>query len=939
MVGDSMEPIRILLVEDSPTDAALIIEVLTAKEPPDLSLDHVTTLSAAVGRLAGGAYDAVLLDLALPDSYGIDTVAVIREIAPDLPIVILTGTDDDEVARSALNLGAQDYVVKGQFSAEFLARGIRYAIERSRAEAEIAQLARFPGENPGVTLRLAADGALMYANPASAPLLAAWQCQVGEPVPAQWRQVADHALRSTARLQCEFIHGERTFELTFVPIVGHGYVNVYGVDITARKSAEARQKLAVDVLANLNRAAAGREVIGDTLSLIRDFVGFDAVGIRLREGEGYPYYVSNGLSDDFVQAENELCERDAEGNLVRDASGNPVLACMCGVIIRGRTDPSQPFFTEGGSFWTNSTTELLATTTEAERQGRTRNRCSSEGYESVALVPLRSGSETVGLLQLADRRRGALSPEIVGFFEGVGASIGIALARLRAAEERAQLVAAIEQAAEGIALFDIMGRAIYANRAIETIQPHSAAEFIGQPFDVLSGPHFGYRFPQMSENDAQEGGMWSGRVSNTRRDGTPCAVELSVSPIMDEAGSRTAYIATGRDVTSMVQLESQLRQAQKLEAIGTLAGGVAHDFNNLLMVITGNCEVALRSAPPSTDLAEPLNQVIAAAKRAANLTRQLLAFGRRQVMQPRVISLNTIVDDLGKMLRRLLPESIDMRTYLAPDLGETLADPGQIEQVIVNLAVNARDSMPDGGRLTIETMDVEVDAEYAQGRPQVSPGPYVVVAVTDTGCGMDADTLERIFEPFFTTKGPGAGTGLGLATVYGIVRQSGGGIWVYSEPGQGSTFKVYLPRVSADREAVDTTDADAPDAGRGGEVILLIEDENAVREVLVMGLRRQGYRVLPARDGNEAIQLAHQQATGPDIIVTDVVMPGMSGKQATDALLTLWPGTRVIFMTGYTDNAVIHHGVLDPGATLIEKPFTLDALVRTIQRKLQGERE
>lgn len=379
--------------------------------------------------------------------------------------------------------------------------------------------------------------------------------------------------------------------------------------------------------------------------------------------------------------------------------------------------------------------------------------------------------------------------------------------------------------------------------------------------------------------------------------------------------------------------EEQLRQSQKLEAIGMLAGGIAHDFNNLLTVIIGYSDLTLMRLSEEDPLHRNINEVGKAAERAASLTRQLLAFSRKQVLQPRVLDLNTVVSELEKMLRRLIGENIELRTALGPDLGNVKADPGQIEQIIMNLAVNARDAMPQGGKLTIETANVYLDEEYGKVHIGVVPGPYVMFAVSDTGTGIDSQTQARIFEPFFTTKEKGKGTGLGLSTVYGIVKQSGGNIWVYSEMGQGTTFKVYLPRVDGD--APESTPAAAAEGvAQGSETILLAEDEDMVRTLARQILEMHGYQVLEAANGGAALLICERHKKEIHLLITDVVMPEMSGIELADRLAQLRPDMKVLFMSGYTDNAIVHQGVLDEGANFIQKPFPTDVLIRKVRSVL-----
>jgi PAS domain S-box-containing protein len=386
---------------------------------------------------------------------------------------------------------------------------------------------------------------------------------------------------------------------------------------------------------------------------------------------------------------------------------------------------------------------------------------------------------------------------------------------------------------------------------------------------------------------------------------------------------------------ALCQSEEQLRQAVKMEAIGRLAGGVAHDFNNIMTAIRGHGELLLQSLEAEDPRRGDVADILQAATRAASLTRQLLAFSRQQVCQPRVLDLNEVVENLDKMLKRVIGEDIDLVFVPGPGLGQVRADPGQMEQVIVNLAVNARDAMPRGGKLTLETANVELDGEYAGQHPGVAPGRYVLLAVSDTGGGLDAEAKAHLFEPFFTTKEPGQGTGLGLSTVYGIVKQNRGHITVYSEPGQGATFKVYLPRLEDAGGAAALTPA-LREPCRGGETVLLVEDEDLVRQVVRRMLERNGYQVLKAARGQEALRLSEDHPGPIHLVLTDVVMPGMNGRETATALLARRPEVRVLYMSGHTENAIVHHGVLEMGLAFIQKPFKYEDLMAKVREILEA---
>jgi hypothetical protein len=421
-------------------------------------------------------------------------------------------------------------------------------------------------------------------------------------------------------------------------------------------------------------------------------------------------------------------------------------------------------------------------------------------------------------------------------------------------------------------------------------------------------------------------GTWTHRT----KDGRLITVDVAAHDL--DFHGRRGRLVVAHDITERKELEAQLQQSQKMDAIGRLAGGVAHDFNNLLGVIIGYGERLLRRLP-SPERRE-ISEVLKAAEHAASLTRQLLAFSRRQVLKPRVLDLNAIVGELDGMLRRIIGEDVHLVTMLQEGLGHVKADPGQIQQVVMNLAVNARDAMPKGGRLTIETGNTELDESYSSAHLAVRPGRYVMLAVTDTGMGMDAATRARIFEPFFTTKEAGKGTGLGLSTVFGIVKQSEGDVWVYSEPLRGTTFKIYLPRVHDVMEERAPTKAESPSGG--SETILLVEDDDSLRELGREILEEHGYKIIEASSGTAALEALERHTGSLDLLLTDLVMSGMSGRELADQITRTRPGTKVLFMSGYTDDALGHHGVLESGTAFVEKPFTIDGLLRKVREVLES---
>jgi two-component system, cell cycle sensor histidine kinase and response regulator CckA len=502
--------------------------------------------------------------------------------------------------------------------------------------------------------------------------------------------------------------------------------------------------------------------------------------------------------------------------------------------------------------------------------------------------------------------------------------------RLSEREELFRLID--ENAADMIALIDADGRRLYSSPSYEKLLGYSGAELASTSF-----------YDQVHSDDKETviAAITQARKSGTGRrleyrvlhkNGNPLTVESTVS-IVKNQDTVEKLVILNRDITDRKQLEGQLYLSQKLEAIGRLSGGIAHDFNNLLGVIIGYSEALQRQIGEKHSFREAVDEIHKAGKRAAVLTQQLLAFSRKQVLEPKVLDLNAVVSDVDRMLRRLIGEDIELKISLANGIGMVKADPGQVDQVIFNLAVNSRDAMPDGGKLTLETSNAELDQDDVNQFRYVVPGSYVLLKVSDTGCGMDAELQSHIFEPFFTTKEPGKGTGLGLATVYGIVKQSGGYIWVDSEVGRGTTFKIYLPRVDEPGD-ITLPEQRPSNYARSPQTVLLVEDEQSLRKLIRSTLVELGHSVLEARDAFEALEISAKTPGVIDLLLTDVVMPGMSGRALATKLTALRPSTRVLYMSGYTDGAVATHGVLESGITFLRKPFTRTELTERVDEVL-----
>lgn len=840
--------------------------------------------------------------------------------------------------------------------------------------------------------------------------------------------------------------------------------------ITDQKKAEGAREATIELLRICNRAVDLKELMSDLMLYLQRFTGCEAVGVRLQEGYDFPYYETRGFPVEFVEVENCLCAHDQAGELVRDSVGHPALHCMCGNVLCGRFDPSKPFFTQHGSFWTNCTSQLLATTTDEDRQARTRNRCNGEGYESVALIPLRVHDQTIGLFQFNDKRRDRFTVEKMALLEDLVDYVAIAMAKFRvddalmeACQFGQQVINSVD---EGVVVLDRGLRYQVWNPYMEQLSGVRASEIMGrhlpEPFPIfrelgivqraeatLSGSRPAsidmripfHRFdssdwitvmhsPLRNTKDdiigviltmrditdrrkAQEElleashrlrlavdsgrlGIWDRDLMTDRviwddrmfeiygmdRDSfTGCfdawlkrihpddcaaALEANLAAIRGERDYETEFrvmhphgtvknikacgivirnengeaermIGLNQDITDQKLLEEQLRQSQKMEAIGQLAGGIAHDFNNILTVIYGYCHMMKAGTENQPALRSGVDQIHGAAERAAKLTGSLLAFSRKQVMSLKSINLNDHILNIGALLARIIGEDIRLKTEFRANPLMIYADGGQIEQVLMNLAANARDAMPRGGVLTIETGVEVIREDFVHAHGSGSPGRYVVLSVSDTGEGMDAETVRKIFEPFFTTKGVGKGTGLGLSIVYGVVKQHNGFIDVRSEPDKGTTFRIYLP-LDTEEHADDEERVDPEYPRMGTETVLVAEDDASIRQLADSVLRKFGYDVLLARNGADAVEKFTANSGKIELIVMDMIMPSKSGKEAHEEIRRLGHDVKVLFMSGYSTDLLASKGVLEEGDEILMKPFQPLELVRKVRFMLDRKR-
>ena len=506
-----------------------------------------------------------------------------------------------------------------------------------------------------------------------------------------------------------------------------------------------------------------------------------------------------------------------------------------------------------------------------------------------------------------------------------------------AGESLRKLSRAVEQSADTVVITDRNGVIEYVNPAFEALTGYSCDEACGKTPRILKSGEQGPEIYQEMWRTILAGNVFRGIMVNRKKNGDLYYVEENICPVRDGRGEITHFIVNGRDLTERMRLEAQLLQAQKMDAVGRLAGGVAHDFNNLLTIITSYSELALDAVLQESPLEGKIQEILSAARRAAELTRQLLAFSRKQPQALRVVELNHVIGDIAKTLPRLIGEDIAFNFSPGPGLGRVRVDPVQIEQILMNLAANARDAMPQGGQLQIETSNVYLDSQYVEHKPAAIPlGRYALITVTDDGAGIPREILPHIFEPFYTTKPSGKGTGLGLATVYGIVKQNKGFIWVYSEAESGTVFKIYLPCVAERKRSVEVDRSALESLPRGSETILLVEDEQALRRAAAEFLRQQGYNVLEANDGLEALAVAQNHPAKIDLVVTDVVMPNMSGGELAKEIGRRRPDVKFLFVSGYAGKTVLDHKVVDLEMNFLQKPYTLKQFSTKVRAALNG---
>jgi two-component system, cell cycle sensor histidine kinase and response regulator CckA len=887
----SKRPIRVLLVEDNPGDARIILELLREVDETLFQLQTVDRLDAALQRMGRAAVDVVLLDLGLPDSAGLETFRRAHAGAVEEPIIIISGLDDEDTALQAVRAGAQDYLVKGRIDGAALARVIRYAIERQRAELQLRWLTLAVDQSPASVFITDPRGTIQYVN--------ARFTEITGYAPAE-------AIGKTPRILKSGLNPPEYYQRLWKTILAG---ETWRAEIQNRRKTGEIYWDAVTV----SPIRDSRGEIAHFLAVQEDITRRRTAENTLREREERLSQISDNIKEVFFLQDAQLRET---------VFINKAYEEMWGRTCQSLYDDPQSFveaiFPEDRAAMFASLERIQQGEFGGDVEFRVTHTDGSVRWVLAHVAPVRD--ETGNVYRIA----------------GVCADVTMrrqAQDALRESEQRARtLFETVNLIVLGL---DKEGRVNYVNPYYLHVTGFTNEEVIGQDWSTF--------LPERVRSALQS--VFQELITHTEHPhyenpiltkvGGERMIAWSNTVLRDASGHATGTLSIGEDITERNRLELQLRQAQKMEAVGRLAGGVAHDFNNVLTAIFGYVDLLREEIPEGSSAHQDLAEVRKASERAAGLTRQLLAFSRQQILEPVVLDLNDLVEDFEKMLRRVIGEDVELRLALGTDVGNVRADPGQLQQTLMNLVVNARDAMPIGGTLILETANADLTEQYAELHQPVVPGRYIMLAISDTGTGMTAETKARIFEPFFTTKEKGKGTGLGLSTVYGIVKQSGGYVWVYSELGRGTTFKIYLPRVDAPAEQL--LPRREPGSIAGSETILLAEDDELLRPLAKGLLQKLGYTVLDAENAATALAAAEAHRGPIHLLVADVVMPGASGRELARQLARLRPETKVLYVSGYTDDAIVHHGMLEPGLNFLQKPFTPATLAKKVREVLDAK--
>ena len=882
-----IDRVRVLLVEDNIGDADLAQEYLSQAYQTGFEVLSATCLAAALELLERERIDVILLDLGLPDSSGLETLSRILEVAPTGAIVVLTGLDDHRAGLDTIRMGAQDYLPKGQLTPDLLIRTVLYSAERRRWQDELRQ----SEERFSKSFR---------NNPAFLAIVHMGTNRVLE-VNDAWTRVFGYTRDEAI--------GRTTVEL-----------GIYDAETYRNIMEDAREKRSLrNVKANVrNRAGEDRVVL---------------VSREVIEISGEPYLLAMGLDiTDRNRVETALEESERKYRATFDTA-------LVGIDLVDRNGHFLEVNTTLSQFLGYTPDELRRLTildvTYPEDADGSRQmheaivRGETDGYRLEKRYVRKDGK-----IVWADTAVSAIR-ETDGRYRATVGTIRDITRHKKSEQARILLEAAVEQSVETVEITDSQGTIVYVNPSFGTTTGYSREEAIGNTPRIVRSGHHNEEFYKQMWNTITNGKIWTGHIINRKKDGSLFEEDVSISPVKDHFGKIVNYVAVKRDVTREVSLQRQLQQAQKMEAIGTLAGGIAHDFNNILQVALGYSDMIIEDEGFPLRYKADVQKISEAANRGADLVQRLLTFSRKTEFKPQPLNLNHRIADLRKMLDRTIPKMIEIHTFLSEDLATISADPTQIDQVLMNLAVNARDSMPNGGKLTFETSDVIIDGEYTRTHADMQPGRYVLARVSDTGSGIDDETLEHIFEPFYTTKGVGKGTGLGLAMVHGIVKRHTGYISCSSKPGSGTTFRIYFPALVSNTEITGFPSGPMPLGG--SETILVVDDEKMIRDLCSRFLTQAGYKVIEATNGIDALLVYQERGGEIAMVLLDLIMPEMSGMKCLEGLLALNPSVKVVVASGYAANGSVKHTVANGAKRFINKPYAVRQVLETVRAVLDSE--
>ncbi len=891
-------PVRLLIVEDDSEDFLILQKMLSGIKRRQFELDRVSTCQEAIEKLSRNNHHVCLLDFRLEGRDGLDFLREITKKGYNIPVIFLTGQGDYEVDVEAMQLGASDFLYKNKIDGDMLERSIRYALERRKAEESRLRLAAIVESSNDAIYSVTLEGVILSWNPGAERIYGFKAEEIGG---------RDVALIVPPAHMAEFKR------LLAIVREGAPVSNFTGTHQT-KKGAAVLLSLTLSPIRNPSGQVISAAVIAQDIT-----------------------------ENEMAKSINEMLESERDQLLeqLQLQMDSMPIACIL-------SDPNFNF-----TYW-NPAAEKMFGYSFKEVEG-SKGVLVSKGdwpdHEKLLREVADSGGSVQGKVRENLRKDGKVifcewfrTPmhDSEGKFSGLISMAIDVTERHKAEEVQAQLAAILQQTPDAVVGTDLDGRIFSWNRGAEAMFGFKLMEVVGQPKALLAPEDRKHESNEMAEIAKAGESISNFETVRVKRNGDLINVSITLSPIKDSRGKIVGISYIMRDITDRKQAEEslrhheeQLRRAEKMNAIGRLAGGVAHDFNNLLSVIGGNAEFLLSTLEKDSSQREELEEIQKAVRRGAELTKQLLVFGQKQVSQPQPVNLNELSAEMNKMLKRLIDANVDLAIIQDKDLKPILADPGQIQQIILNLVLNARDAMPQGGNLIIETKNLDGGDLEKEVRPTLPAGSFVRLSVTDTGTGMAPEIQKHIFEPFFTTKA-GKGTGLGLATVYGLVSKWSGHIFVHSSPGMGTTFTLYFPAMLS-VEGFQAKPKQIALIPQGSETVLLAEDEEPVRKVLVRTLEKYGYRVLEARNGVDAVQKSWDYKGPIHLLLTDTIMPKMNGKELADELKKSRPKMKVVFISGYPKEVLSQQGVLHAGIHLIQKPFKLEDLAMEIRKILDGK--